>query len=226
MQTSTATFTSVGFAVVPDVIDSKTCDEVSAEVDGLRTEGAGSRRLLELPFFAALADRLRQHEEIARLLPDDPVAVQCTVFVKDPKRNWLVSLHQDRSIAVRAHSNDPNLSGWSEKEGDLFVQPPAYVLEQMTAVRLHIDDCPLESGALRVVPASHCYGVLTTEQTEHLRQSNGEQNLPAPRGAAVIMKPLLLHASSKALKPAQRRVLHFVLGERTLPHGLEWRYAI
>lgn len=226
MQTSLATFTSVGFAVVRDVIDSKTCDEAAAEVDGLRTEGAGSRRLLEHPLFAALAVRLRQHPAIAPLLPDDPVAVQCTVFVKDPKRNWLVSLHQDRSIPVRAYCNDSNLSGWSEKEGDLFVQPPAYVLEQMTAVRLHLDDCPLESGALRVVPASHGHGVLTTEQTEHLRESNGEQNLPARRGAALIMKPLLLHASSKALKPAYRRVLHFVFGQRRLPHGLEWRYAI
>jgi len=227
METSVARFTSLGFTVVTDAIDSNTCDDAVAQIDALRTEGAGSRRLLESPQFADLAVRLRRHPAIAPLLlTDDPVAIQCIMFMKSPKKNWLVSLHQDRSVPVRARSNDSNLSGWSEKEGDLFVQPPAHVLEQVTAVRLHVDECPVESGALRVVPASHGHGVLTSEQTARLRSSNGEQDIPAPRGAALIMKPLLLHASSKAVKPVYRRVLHFVFGPRKLPYGLEWRYAI
>jgi hypothetical protein len=40
------------------------------------------------------------------------------------------------------------------------------------------------------------------------------------------MRPLLLHASSKATSPVPRRVLHFVFGPPTLPLGLEWRWAV
>jgi hypothetical protein len=36
------------------------------------------------------------------------------------------------------------------------------------------------------------------------------------------MRPLLLHASSKAINPNRRRVLHFLFGSASLPLGLEW----
>jgi hypothetical protein len=40
------------------------------------------------------------------------------------------------------------------------------------------------------------------------------------------MRPLLLHASSKASGSSLRRVLHFLFGPRDLPHGLRWQHAI
>jgi predicted protein tyrosine phosphatase len=45
------------------------------------------------------------------------------------------------------------------------------------------------------------------------------------RGGALVMRPLILHASSKATSLSQRRVLHFVFGPPRLPLGLEWRWA-
>jgi hypothetical protein len=42
----------------------------------------------------------------------------------------------------------------------------------------------------------------------------------------LVLKPLLLHASSKASMPSQRRVLHFVFGPPVLPFGLEWPQAV
>lgn len=160
------------------------------------------------------------------LLPDDAVAVQCTVFEKSPVKNWLVAFHQDRSIPVRDRVEAPELTGWSEKEGDIFVQPPASLLEKITAVRLHIDPCTLESGALRVVPGSHLSGILAAADAERIRDIAGERVLPSPRGGALLLKPLLLHASSKASVSTQRRVLHFVYGPLQLPLGLEWRHVI
>ena len=38
----------------------------------------------------------------------------------------------------------------------------------------------------------------------------------------MLMRPLLLHASSKATGASRRRVLHFVFGPPALPHGLAW----
>jgi ectoine hydroxylase-related dioxygenase (phytanoyl-CoA dioxygenase family) len=104
------------------------------------------------------------------------------------------------------------------------VQPPVSVLEQLVAVRVHIDDCPAESGALRVVPKSHVEGRLNKEQAQALRSQNGETVVPVGRGGVLVMRPLLLHASSKAASPDPRRVLHFVFGRPKLPLGLEWRW--
>jgi ectoine hydroxylase-related dioxygenase (phytanoyl-CoA dioxygenase family) len=118
------------------------------------------------------------------------------------------------------------LKGWSEKEGCTFVQPPVSMLRQMAAVRVHIDPCPVESGALRVVPGSHLLGVLSPAEAQRIHKVTGEHAVSVRRGGALLMKPLLLHASPKAATPVQRRVLHFVFGPRLPPFGLTWQYAI
>ena len=221
-----ASFTSQGFVLVPDVIDSAICSLAASCLDETPSQGAGSRRLLIHSWCQELAHRVRQHAAVAALLPTNSVVVQCTMFDKSPSKNWLVAFHQDRSIPVRCRVESPSLTGWSEKEGDIFVQPPREVLERVTAVRIHIDPCPVESGALRVVPGSHKSGVLAPIEAERLRSSNGEEAVPALLGGALVLKPLLLHASSKARVALQRRVLHFVFGPRVLPLGLEWQHAI
>lgn len=38
----------------------------------------------------------------------------------------------------------------------------------------------------------------------------------------LVMRPLLLHASSQAQGTGRRRVLHGLFGPRTLPFGLQW----
>jgi hypothetical protein len=226
MDTLANSFASQGFALVTKVVDGGACDATAAMLEEAQSRSAGSRRLLEQSWCQDLAREVRRHSAVSALLSSDAVAVQCTVFDKSPSKNWLVALHQDRSIPVLERVEAAELTGWSEKEGDIFVQPPASVLEQITAVRLHIDACPAESGALRVVPGSHLRGVLDLAEVERFRSIAGERVLPSPRGGALVIKPLLLHASSKAAAPLQRRVLHFVYGPRELPLGLAWRYAI
>jgi len=226
MSNVSANFLAQGFAVVSTVIDGNSVATISSHLDARPAEGAGSRGLLREGWCQTLAAKLRSVLTGRQLLPDGAVAVQCTLFDKGPTRNWLVALHQDRSIPVRGKVEAPELSGWSEKEGDTFVQPPVAVLEQLTAVRLHIDDCPAESGALRVVPGSHANGVLSQVQAEALRARRGEVLVPAFEADVLLMKPLILHASSKASSVTCRRVLHFVYGPKVLPFGLHWQHAI
>ncbi len=226
MDTVAATFASQGFVVLPGIVDDATCDAAADRLERSPQLGAGSRRLLENLWCQDLARYVRKHPGVVALLPPDAVAVQCTIFDKSPTTNWLVALHQDRSIPVQNKVEGAVLTGWSEKEGDLFVQPPASVLEQMAAVRVHIDACPVESGALRVVPGSHLSGVLSAAEAEQIRIRHGEAPVPSPRGGALLLRPLLLHASSKTSAPIQRRVLHFLFGPRHLPFGLRWQNAI
>jgi hypothetical protein len=218
-------FKSSGYFVIPGVIDAVLNRRLGAFIGGI-AGGAGSRRLLDEAWCAHLAGALRGDARIRSLLPRNAVAVQCTLFDKSPTKNWLVAFHQDLSIPVSGRVNSPECSGWSEKEGHLYVQPPVSVLEQLVAVRVHIDDCPAESGALRVVPRSHSQGRLDQGQAETLRLQHGETVVPVARGGALVLRPLILHASSKATSPAPRRVLNFVFGPPTLPLGLEWRWAV
>jgi Phytanoyl-CoA dioxygenase (PhyH) len=183
----------------------------------------GTRCLLDESWCAALAEELRSHPLLQDLMGPRSVAVQCTYFEKSSDRNWLVPMHQDRSIPVANKVIGAGLTGWSEKEGQLFVHGPRDLLQQLVAVRLHLDDCRAEDGALRVVPASHQDGLLDEAEIASKRQAQGELVCEAAAGDALVLSPLLLHASSKSTGNGRRRLLHFVFGPRQPGHSLAWR---
>lgn len=223
-------FASEGFLLLPDVLAAAQCDALAQRLRPAPAGKAGSRSLLSQPWCRALAGQLRSHAALAPLLPPDALAVQCTLFEKSTGRNWLVPLHQDLSIPVAARVPDPRLRGWSEKEGVLFVLAPVDVLQQLVAVRLHVDDCSLDDGPLRVLPGSHQLGLLDEVALSGVAahaaaptwQDRREVVCAAPRGSVLVLRPLLLHASSRAGGTSLRRVLHFVFGPRQLPCGLQW----
>ena len=215
-----------GYVVTPNVLTPNESAATARALGRISLRGAGSRNLLSIPWCRAVVQRVRNRLESNGALPASSVAVQCTLFDKTPQRNWLVALHQDLSIPVRTRVSDPLLTIWSKKEGHNFVQPPTEVLERLLAVRVHIDDCGQENGPLRVVPGSHHSGRVSDADARQLRKTHGEVPCVAKSGDALLMRPLVLHASSKALTPKRRRVLHFLFGPQSLPYGLEWQHAV
>jgi ectoine hydroxylase-related dioxygenase (phytanoyl-CoA dioxygenase family) len=210
-----------GFTLVRGILSEKERDELSRALDAVDTHGAGSRRLMQEGWCADLARKVMTHPDVRAALPARARAVQCTFFEKSADRNWLVPIHQDLSIPVAGRVDHPALSGWSEKEGAVFVQPPDDVLAQLLAVRVHVDPCAPEDGPLRVVPGSHRSGRIEPAQAALAGRAAGVV-VPAARGDALLMRPLLLHASSKSSGSSRRRVLHFVFGPDVLPYGLAW----
>jgi ectoine hydroxylase-related dioxygenase (phytanoyl-CoA dioxygenase family) len=81
---------------------------------------------------------------------------------------------------------------------------------------LHLDDCDEVNGSLRVAPGSHRAGILKSTEIARAVAEHGEVPCLAKEGEALLMRPLLLHASSPARVPRHRRVLHLVYysGER------------
>lgn len=219
-------FAHQGFKITEAVLSDDECGRIAARLAALSGEGVAARNLLALPWCAALARRLLALPAIRTLMPANPVATQCTCFEKTPDRNWLVAIHQDLSIPVASRIEDRAGWVWSRKEGVLYVQPPAEALAELLAVRLHLDDCDPEDGALRVVAGSHRHGRLERAQSLALRDRSGETVCAVAKGGLLLMRPLLLHASSKLTGPRARRVLHFLLGPRELPFGLEWAHSI
>jgi len=213
-----AEFARHGFAVIPGVADAGRCEWYAAQISADGT--AGSRSLLSQAWCAELADSLASAPALRGVLPPGHVVVQCTFFEKSEYVNWLVPVHQDLSIPVRERVDDTVLCGWSRKEDGWYVQPPAGLLEQMVAVRLHLDPCGAGDGPVHVVPGSHQQGTISPQEAVAMRQ-NEVACLAAP-GDVLVMRPLLLHRSSKATGNSRRRVLHFLFGPAELPHGLEW----
>jgi hypothetical protein len=203
--TSVEEFDRQGFTIIESVLSQPQIDDTSGHIDRIALGTAGTRNLLDYDWCVELVDVLKSDSTIARLLPFDPVAVQCTLFEKTIDRNWLVPLHQDLSIPVRERCDNIYLSGWSHKEGILYVQPSIEVLDNLVAVRIHIDDCSSDNGALRVVPGSHDRGRISPADIATLKIANGEQSCEVKQGGALVMRPL-----------------HFLFGSASLPLGLKW----
>lgn len=225
MHTSVQSFEQAGYASIPAVLASRTCEAVARRIRTSSISG-GTRNLLAKAWCAALVERLRQHPGIAAVLPIDHVAIQCTYFEKSARRNWAVSAHQDLSVPVAARVEGAGLNGWSRKEGAMFVQPPAELLRQLVAVRLHLETCSVQDGPLKVVPGSHRSGRLSEQEVLAVRQAAGEVTCTAEVGEALVIRPLLVHSSSKAMGDSRRRVLHLVFGPRVPGHRLRWQHAV
>jgi ectoine hydroxylase-related dioxygenase (phytanoyl-CoA dioxygenase family) len=219
-------FAKEGFALVPEVLTLQECEFIASQVSPSEALSGGTRNLIQQEWCAILASKIRSHSRLSQLIPYEYVAVQCTYFEKSASRNWLVPLHQDLSIPVAKHVENSTLRGWSEKEGTYYVQAPSETLEQMIAVRLHLDACGTQDGPLRVVPGTHTMGRLSDEYSRHSKKSGAEIECYAEQGEALVLRPLILHASSKASGTSRRRVLHFVFGPPSLPFGLQWQQAV
>lgn len=184
------------------------------------------RNILQDPVIQNLARKTAIKEIVAELIGPKCVAVNATLFDKVAGANWLVPYHQDRTAAVRERRETPGFGPWSIKCGLLNVQLPSEILDDMIAVRVHLDDCPEENGALRVLPKSHRGGSLTATEIARVKTSTPERACVTCKGDALIMRPLLLHASSASKSGRSRRVIHIEYAGRDLPNGLEWLYGV
>jgi hypothetical protein len=212
-----------GFSVIPGVLSATELNELLNALGSVSS--AGRRGMLGVPVVAKLARSDRLLGIVRPHLAAEPVPVRTIYFNKSSTTNWLVSWHQDLTLAVRERVEGPGFGPWSVKDGVPHVQPPVELLEQMIAVRLHLDAADETNGALRVLPGSHRHGRLSPEQIEALRARTPEVVCRAAAGDALLMRPLLLHASSRSTSDRPRRVLHIEYAAFTLPVGLNWHEA-
>lgn len=207
---SNVAFNDEGFEILSDVVPSTTCDELIKSIANIEPAKPGSRALLALQVVADVAQALHRHIADLGLMSDGHRPIQCTLFAKGGSANWSVTPHQDLSMPVPERSDMPGWSGWCRKEDIWFAQPPVSVLSELVAVRLQLDDHSSETGPLEVVPGSHTEGRLPSASVS--RYAQYRVTCAVPRGGALVMRPLLIHSSSKSRSPQPRRVLHFLYG--------------
>ena len=224
-------FERLGFALVPAALTAaeveellRACAPVAADLSA--GHRAGIRNLLrEVPAVAKTAASPAVRKLVCPVLGPEAFPVRALFFDKTPETNWKVPWHQDLALAVAERREVPGFAGWSLKEGVPHVHAPAEVLAQMLTVRLHLDDCGTDNGPLRVLPGSHASGKLDAAALTTWRAQVEELECLLPSGGALVMRPLLLHASSPARQPGHRRVLHLEFANQPLPGGLRWAFA-
>lgn len=208
-----------GYALHPAAIDRTTVRRLADVV----TDGRHARRdILTLPAVRQWLATPAVRELIEPHLGPGARPVRGILFDKTPAANWKVAWHQDRSIAVCERRDVAGFGPWSIKDGVAHVQPPADVLARMLTLRLHLDDCDAGNGPLRVIPDTHRDGILSDHAIEVAVKTGPVVTCCVPAGGVVLMRPLLLHASSSAVEPRHRRVIHVEFSADELPGGLAW----
>lgn len=157
-----------------------------------------------------------------RYLTGVPSLVRAILFNKTAENNWLVTWHQDKTVAVSERFEKHGWGPWSVKDGVIHTQPPLDVLNQMITFRIHLDDINQKNGCLEVLPKSQNLGVLDQGSIQEYVQHHEPVLCEAKAGSTLAMRPHILHSSSKASSPSQRRVLHLEYSSFKLPSGVTW----
>jgi ectoine hydroxylase-related dioxygenase (phytanoyl-CoA dioxygenase family) len=224
----TANCADDGFAVIANVFDAAELDSITRDLESapLQRSRAGARHLLSVPTIATLARDPRLTALAAGVLGCDPVAFGATLFDKSPDANWLVVWHQDTALPLVERRDIAGWGPWSTKGGITYAHAPASALSQVVALRVHIDASAENNGPLRVLPGTHCTGVLTDREIRSAAERIRPVTCTIDRGGVLVMRPLLVHASSKATVAAPRRVLHFEYAAcTTIENGIRLRAA-
>lgn len=157
---------------------------------------------------------------ITTLSDDEYFVTKAIYFDKPSESNWFVAYHQDLTISVDQKADLDNYINWTFKKGQHGVQPPIKILQDTITIRIHLDYTDKNNGALKVIPKSHLRGIIRADSKDW--NVENEFTCEIPKGGAMLMKPLTLHASSRTTNGEKRRVIHLELNKNKLTEPLNW----
>src|ERR1043166_5126267 len=159
-----------GFAIISDVFPVERMEILKRDLDAapLLRSRAGARHALGNASVAAIANGAELLGIAREVLGREARPFRATLFDKSPDSNWLVVWHQDKSLPIQERRDVAGWGPWSMKADVPYAHAPARALEQVLALRLHLDDSNRDNGPLRVLPGTHSMGVLTDEAVEQL----------------------------------------------------------
>ncbi|NRB41976.1 MAG: phytanoyl-CoA dioxygenase family protein [Pseudomonadales bacterium] len=214
-----------GFELHKDFLDQVSIEEIINEIESLDSNYPkhgirnAEKKLLSVK---KLVDSNLLRDKAKNFLTGEPQIVRVIVFDKTPDKNWLVTWHQDKTISVSEKAEISGWGPWTLKDGINHVQPDIRVLEDMITFRIHLDDANESNGCLKVIPNSHSLGILTKNDQDRVVNEVEEHICSAKSGDLLVMRPHLLHSSSKGKAPSHRRIVHVEYSSFKLPMGLAW----
>jgi ectoine hydroxylase-related dioxygenase (phytanoyl-CoA dioxygenase family) len=223
-----------GFTVIPNVFTHIEIDSIINLISRADSEKPSFRKTAglfairqffkELPDVRSIVFNDRLKAIIHEIFGSHFFIVKSIYFDKPGESNWFVSYHQDLTISVMKKFEIDGFGPWTVKQNHFAVQPPISILENNLTIRIHLDNTDDQNGALRVIEKSHLKGIYRPETIDWNKETEVKCNVP--KGGIMIMKPLLLHASSRTTNHQQRRVIHIEFSQKELPVPLKWAELI
>ena len=212
-----------GYVLVEQLFAANILDALKmafADADVARSERGGetfgARNILAIPDVREVA------RSPALTLVEGMQVVRGIYFDKTQEANWPVAWHQDLTLALAARIDKEGWTNWTVKRGVTHVQAPPETPGDHASASRRLSG---RQRALRVIPGSHADGILGRADIT-ARTKSDAVTVTASAGDALFMRPLLLHASSPAKRPAHRRVLHLEFAPPDLlPQGLAWAFS-
>lgn len=223
-----------GFTIIDNIFTEAEISAIAMEIDTADTSGPAFRKtkdlfairrfLKEIPTLSKLIFTEKLNDIIHSFIGTDYFVVKSIYFDKPGQSNWFVAWHQDLTISVDKKLPLQGFGPWTAKDEQFAVQPPLRILEHIFTIRIHLDDMDENNGALKVIPGSHLKGVYRPETIDWEKESM--ITCKVKKGGAMIMRPLLLHASDRATGNNSRRVIHIEFANASLPEDLQWAESL
>lgn len=220
----------LGFSIIENVYSNQEIEDILATISKTNPNKETFRKsddlfairqfLKEVPNTSDLIFNNKLKYLIKALFGEDYFLVKSIYFDKPETSNWFVSYHQDLTISVDQKVELHGFGPYTKKHNQFAVQPPLEILESNFTIRIHLDDTKEENGALKVIANSHIKGIYRPETIDWNVEKEVSCNVA--RGGLMIMKPLLLHSSSRTTNNQKRRVIHLEFSNQTLPKVLQW----
>lgn len=223
-------FSENGFYVLNEIYSKNEVNSITKFIDSLDTTNPIFRKtdgLFAIRQFVKEFPEIKQfifNEKLLNIIETiggkDYFITKSIFFDKPETSNWFVSYHQDLTISVDKKENIAGFGPWTTKHNQFAVQPPTKILENIFTIRIHIDDTDENNGALKVIDKSHLKEIYRPETINW--ETEKESNCSVKSGGIMLMKPLLLHSSSRTKNNKRRRVIHIEFSNKKLPNQLNW----
>lgn len=219
-----------GFTTIDNIYSDKEVEQILTAIDQTDKTSETFRKSVDL---FAIRQFLKEVPSTAHLIFNDNLktiirelfgynyfVVKSIYFDKPETSNWYVPYHQDLTISVDKKVTLENFGPWTVKQNQFAVQPPIGILENIFTIRIHLDETDENNGALRVIPKSHLKQIYRPETINW--EVETETSCNVKKGGIMIMKPLILHSSSRTTNNKKRRVIHIEFSNQELPAALQW----
>lgn len=222
--------TENGFTTIDEIYSDQEIEQILLTIDEADKTRATFRKsadlfairqfLKEIPETTNLVLNDNLKNVVRQLFGDNYFVVKSIYFDKPETSNWYVSYHQDLTISVDKKVELENFGPWTTKQNQFAVQPPLEIMENIYTIRIHLDDTDENNGALKVIPKSHLKKIYRPETIDWKTET--EMTCRVRKGGIMIMKPLILHSSSRTTNNKKRRVIHIEFSNKDLPTELKW----
>ena len=189
-----------GFSIINEFIPESQVNEILSALETRNVldfgdaKASGFNLLRTIPAVEQLASSARLLSIVRAGLGDSAFPINALLLDKSLSQNWGLDWHQDLKIAVTNKIDVPDYGNWTEEYAINHCIPPLEILEKLLSVRIHLDPCTIQNGALLVIPKSHKNGILSNLGVKEIVQREAIC-CEIDRGGIMCMKPLLLHKS-------------------------------